>query len=182
MGETILALDLGSRTGVAFGAVGGQPSSYGLALRERRDPRARALSNLMQWLNVELFKARPTLIVKEAPMPLQAFANVGNSQAAVLMAYQLGGVVEAVADAHRVELRDGHYATVRKHVLGKGRMGQRDATKAAVIARCVLLGWLPRGCEDHDRADALFLWEWAQGAFFSRASALYLYGQEAPAA
>lgn len=185
MADTILALDLGLRVGCAFGTIGDKPSAIAVTLRPRGCSRGTAFYNFLAWFGEKVREVRPTLIVKEALLPVGALANKRekaiSSQASVEITYFLHGAAEAIAAAHVTRIESGHVATVRKAFIGKGRVGNRADMKVAVIARCHLLRWLPRDCDDHDKADALALWEWARGAFFSRASELYLYGEEARA-
>src|SRR5207253_12209 len=102
----------------------------------------------LAWLNDEWSRGRPALIVKEAPLPLQAFRDRANSEAGVLMAHGLHGIVEAMSVRFGLRLEEAHPATVRKHFIGRARLGARAETKVAVVQRCHVLGLLPRDCRD----------------------------------
>lgn len=176
----IFALDLGQRCGFAASTVGDSPRSGAVRLKKPGEHRAVALGNLVAWLNEEWSRERPTLVVKEAPLPLQAYRDRGNSEAAVLMAYGLHGVVEAMAARFGLRLEQAHPATIRKHFIGKGRMGARKDTKAAVVQRAQLLGFMPKDCFDDDRADAIALYDWAAATHGGRAAkVLHLFGEVA---
>lgn len=177
---SIFCLDLAQRCGFAAGPVGDIPRSGAVLLKKPGEHRAIALGNLIAWMNTEWSRERPALVVKEAPLPLQAYRDRGNSEAAVLMAYGLHGVVEAMCSRFGLRLEQAHPATIRKHFIGKGRMGARDATKAAVVQRAQLLGFMPKDCFDEDRADAIAVWDWAAAHFGGRAAnVLHLFGEAA---
>lgn len=171
----IFALDLGVRTGFAVGADAPARSGFVLLKSDQEPPRA-ALGNMIAWLNQEWTKARPALVVKEAPLPLQGFKNAYNAEATVVLTYKLHGIVEAMSHRFAIPLREAHPATIRKHFIGIGRTGKRQDTKAAVIRRCQLLGYMPKECFDADRADAIAIW-----SFFAAItpSKLYLFGETA---
>lgn len=175
----IFALDLGQRCGFAVGR--STPVRSGtMILKTPSEPRAVAFSNLIAWLNEQWSRERPGLIVKEAPLPLQAFRDRRNSEAGVLMAYGLHGIVEAMGVRFGILVEQAHPATIRKHFVGKGRMGARAETKAAVINRCRVLGYIPRDCVDEDRADALAMWDFAASTHGVMApTRLHLFGERA---
>jgi hypothetical protein len=175
----IFSLDLGTKVGFAFGPAEAVPQSGTVILKRPNEHRSIALSNLMAWLHEEWSRSRPDLVVKEAPMPLQAFRDRGNSEAGVLMAYGLHGIVEAMSRRFGIRLEQAHPSTIRKHFIGRGRLGARSETKGAVIQRCHVLGLMPRDCRDEDRADAIASWDWASATFGQRsASKLYLFGEK----
>jgi Holliday junction resolvasome RuvABC endonuclease subunit len=104
---------------------------------------------------------------------------MGNAGATVRMTLGLHGITEAMCARYRVKWTEVAPATVRKHFLGKANAGSRAQTKAAVVARCHLLGFLDRSCKDEDRADAISIFDWAASQH-RRPEALHLFG-EAPA-
>jgi Holliday junction resolvasome RuvABC endonuclease subunit len=173
---TIFALDLASRTGYALGAPGERPRSGCVVLKKSDDPPAVAFGNLIFWLNEQCSIERPELVVTEAPFSLQAFKAHSNAEATVRMTYGLHGVVAGMCNRFGLPLQEFHPATIRKHFIGKGRMGSRAESKAAVIQRCHLLGYMPKECRDDNRADALATWDYA-GAI--RPAKLFLFGERA---
>lgn len=177
----IFALDLGVNTGFAIGGPGdASPVSGSVALKKAGQERRVALGNMIAWLDAEWRKQRPALVVKEAPLVLGGFGKRKNSQETVLMTYGLHGVVEAMCERFSLRLEDVHNATVRKHFIGRGRMGDRNATKVAVIQRCRLLGYMPKGCVDDNRADALAVWDYAAHVFSrARSKKLFLFDERA---
>ncbi len=157
----IVGLDLGSTTGLAIGYPNTIPRSLSIKLSTRKGGRSNTLANLLAFLDAEFRKERPSLVVKEAPLALQAFKTLGMSEALVRQTYGLQGVVEALCARWKIPCREEHDATIRKHLAGKGRLGTREATKAAVVSRCWQLNYMPRGEHDEDRADSLAVWDWA---------------------
>jgi hypothetical protein len=173
---TIFALDLGSRCGFATGTAGAIPRSGTVILKKPDEPRAVALGNLIHWLNEQWSRARPSLVVSEAPFSLQAFKDHANAELTVRMTYALHGIVEAMCVRFALPHQEIHPATIRKHFLGRARMGTRAESKAAVVARCHLLGYFPKECRDDNRGDACALWDYAA---VTAPKKLYLFGERA---
>lgn len=176
----IYCLDLGIRTGFASGEVGAAPSSATVILKKPDEHRSVAFSNLMAWLDAQWRTERPALVVKEAPLNLQAFKSLGNAAFTVRVTHGLHGVVEGMCTRFGIPFEDIADASVRKHFIGKANCGNRAATKAAVVQRCHLLGYMPKDCSDDNRADACALWDWAAATFGRRQPAsLHLFGENA---
>jgi len=177
----IFALDLGSAfTGWASGCASERPTSGTIPLKLKTQGREIAFGNLMAFLGELWIKQIPALVVKESPLPLQGYKNASNSQAAVQIAYGLHGIVEGLAARFGIRCESIHDATIRKFFIGKGRLGSRPDTKAAVVQRCHLLKLMPRECQDEDRADALAVWSWASATYGGRAAdVLHLFGERA---
>lgn len=176
----IFALDLGAAaTGVATGCPNERPSSRVIPLKRKDEESAIAFANLMAFLGEEWIKSTPALVVKEAPLPLQGFAHLGNSQAAVEMTYGLHAIVSGLAARFNIPCKDAHPSSVRRHFIGKARVGTRAATKVAVVQRCHLLGYMPRHINEDNQADALAIWDFASATFGGRAAkVLHLFGEK----
>lgn len=158
----LYCLDLGSyRTGFAVGVAGTIPASGTVILRERDEPAAVALANLIEFLRERWTDDRPELVVIEAPLSIAAMARLNNAEETMLLLHRLTGIVQAMAHRFALRLVEVGSATARKHFIGKANAGAREETKRAVISRCIALGYLPRGCEDDDRADACCVFDWA---------------------
>lgn len=152
----ILAFDLATKTGIAFGEVGGKPKAGSVSLGATEDERyAKAISlcgNLIE-------RYTPDLIAIEAP--------VGGANAS---AFLIGIIACVRGEAKRKGTRTVLYfpSTVRKHFLGKALTARdfpsknhaaaKKAIKGAVMARCHLLGW---DVKDGDAGDAAALWDYA---------------------
>lgn len=174
----ILALDLGVHTGFAFGSTGGKPSSSAIFLKDASDHRSVACGNLIAWLDKKLREQEPALVVREAPLPLQAFSNLGNGATNVRMTHSLHGIVEGMCVRFGIRTKEVADSTVRKHFIGKARCGTREETKAAVVQRAQLLGYMPKNSTNDNRADACALWDYAAATWGGRmARELHLFGE-----
>lgn len=161
----ILSLDLGQRTGVALGRAGEKPRVSVVELKKPSEPRAAAFASMISYLQRILSAEPVSIIVIEAPLALQGFKRLGNAEATVRISHGLAAIVEAMAQRFGVEYREVHVATIRKHFLGVSGRGERKATKAAVVARCHALGYLPRTVRDDDMADAAAVFDYASAVF-----------------
>lgn len=177
----ILALDPAIVTGWAAGLPGKPPASGVVRLKAPDDPPRVAFANVMEylrdlWTGGEL----PSLLVKEAPLPLQAFRDLGNAEGTVRMTFGLHAAIEGMCHRFGIPHRDVAAQTVRKHFIGRSSMGARAETKAAVVRRCHLLGYMPPDHHDDNRADALATWDWAAHTLAGRTpDVLHLFGEVA---
>ena len=151
-GMLILALDLGLRTGWAFGEAGKHPSSGSDKVR---------LVDMIKWLDEMLRGERPELVVTEAPLPLRAYRRLGTSELSVYDALKRAGIVEAMCGRWKIARREVDVLKVRKHFTGASSHGGREESKRAVIMRCRQLGYVAADETDDDRCDALAIWDWA---------------------
>lgn len=182
IGGPIFALDLGQRAGFAVGRPGETPRSGSVVLKEKLEPRRVALGNFIAFLQTSFSAERPELVVKEAPLTLEAFRRIHSSEDNVRMHHSLHGVLEGMCNRFGIDLEEAAPATIRKHFIGSANMGERSATKRAVLQRCHLLRLLPRDNCDEDRADALAAWDWACAVFGRRSfrqDELHMFGEVA---
>lgn len=155
----VLALDIATQTGCAFGAASTSPLLWSVDLGESRSHNARFAKAIQ--LTVSLIdKYDPDLVVIEAP--------VGGPKTSHLLVGLWACVSGAAGHkGKRVEKHD--IAAIRKHFLGKhltvkdfphlkSVAAKKRAIKSAVINRCNLLGWTP---PDDNAADAGALWDYA---------------------
>jgi hypothetical protein len=178
---TIFALDLGARLGYCAGRPGATPISGVVVLKKSDEHRSVAFANLICFLTERWKAETPALVVKEAMLPLQAFKNLGNAEYTVRMTAGLHAVVEALCVRIGMPFEDVADSTIRKHFIGRARMGNREATKAAVVNRARLLGYIPKNSTADDRADACATWDFAV-AHYCKAHApreLFLHGERA---
>src|SRR5262245_53811988 len=157
---SVLGLDLGVKLGVAYGIPATVPHSTSLRLKGSEQPPAAAFAALRTSLKRLLQEYRIGLVVKEAPIALEAFARLANSEATVRTTYGYHAIVEEACEVAGIPCHEVPVITVRKHFLGRGTFEDRETAKAAVVRRCQLLRYLPRDCEDTDRADACAVWDW----------------------
>jgi Holliday junction resolvasome RuvABC endonuclease subunit len=141
----VLAFDTATKTGVAFGEVGGKPKSWPVDLGKVEWPER--YSKTLRMVSAYVDRFRPDLVAVEA--------FVGGPKA---NANLIGLVACVQGEASRLGVRVVSYypASIRSHFLG----GIRGKTpiKQQVYARCRLLGWEPK---DTDCSDSLALWDYA---------------------
>lgn len=174
-------LDLGVRCGFASGPAGQVPFSCTVVLKKRGESRLVCLSNFVAFLQDRWSQVRPALVVKEAALPLDGYKRTGNSQDRVKMDYAMHGIVEAMTARFGIRLEEVHQATVRLHFLGKGRPKQREEIKHATVARCHLLGLMPKDKYDDDRADAISIHDFASATYGQRSASmkeLHFFGEQ----
>lgn len=183
---TLWAFDLAARTGWAMGPVGGRPE-VGVHLFHQPGAQPEdAAAKVGCFMRDRLARERPNLIGIERYLNPMAHRSADT----VVLALLMRGAVEAVASCYGVPVMDADVATVRKHFCGyatahrggrrpagltdrqeRERKAQmRDDTKAMVIARAVALGYLPRGSEDADKADASAVWDYFAATEFGRSA------------
>lgn len=162
---TILAFDIATRTGVAFGPVGGTPRSTAIVLGAKL-PDAQRFGEMIKAAKRLITHLKPDILVYEAPV-----GGPKTSHFLVGIAACFAG--ESVALGYNpISLP---LASVRKHFIGKHltsahfpgmtKNRARVEIKNTVIARCYALGWHVDG---DDEADACALWDYA-GATLGRA-------------
>lgn len=169
----ILALDLGVTAGFAKGRPRDAVVSGSVRLKKPDQPIDVAFANLWAFLCDQFAIERPELVVKEAMLQLPAFGPLETSQKTIRAHAAYHGIVEGCCRAHDIEWRDASEATVRKHFLGTARVpGGRPEIKKAVIARCHLLGLMPRDRHDDNQADAIATHDWACATFGGAAASI----------
>jgi Holliday junction resolvasome RuvABC endonuclease subunit len=188
----ILALDIARKTGFCVG-VAGEPKpriwSENLAKKGEsyEEATARLSRTLRDWVRVE----SPDLIVIESW--LHPLAQPSGD--AAIMQLHLHGAARAIAACKDIPVRMPTPAEVRVHFCGKSsavkrtkgpktaaeKAEARKATKAMVVNRAILLGYLPRESKDNDAADAAALWDYAC-AHYARVQSqpLHLFNEAAP--
>lgn len=185
----ILALDIATLTGVAWGVPGEKPQSECYRLKEPDQHHDIAFSNMIALVDSKIRELKPELVFKESALSLEAFKMMNSSQANVELQYKLHGIVEGVCVRHGVLWDQEKENTIRKHFIGTGggtrgavdRVEARNQTKAAIVNRCHLLKYLPADCNDDNRADALAAWDYAAANFGGRVTEFALFGQKARA-
>jgi hypothetical protein len=154
----VLAFDVATVTGVAFGCSGSKPRAWEVNLGKGAAEQARFSKaiNLARWA---CEKFEPDLVAIEAP--------VGGTKTSHLL---VGMWACIMGECHRASVRSikCDIASVRKHFLGKHLTAKhyphlkptqaKLEIKRAVITRCRLLGWQ---AETDNCGDALAIWDYA---------------------
>lgn len=187
----ILALDIARTTGFCLGSSGdGKPRAWSERLVKKGEGYEDACGSigrtLRDWLRVE----NPDLLVIESW--LHPLAQPSGD--AAIMQLHLHGAVRAVAACKGVPIRMPTPAEVRVHFCGKAsavkrtrgpktpqeKAEVRKATKAMVINRAILLGYLPHGCTDDNAADAAALFDFACAHYAREPAHIRLFNEVAP--
>jgi hypothetical protein len=165
----ILGLDLAVKTGFALGRPGATLAdglrSGTVRLKKGPEDIEIAPRNLGCFLR-DLFRFKdsvPELIVYEAPLPFfaeHADQRQRNMESLVLPP-SLVGSVETMAGIFGIPCVRAHAASVRKSFIGRANMGNREATKKAVIDQAKVEHLIPQDCKDDNRADAVATWRFA---------------------
>ena len=154
----VLALDLANKCGWAMGEPGSIPKVGTLRVENRikgatfEHPEERPYK--LGWLLRDLFKEHgvPNILATEATVD-PAFQP---SSSTVRSQERYHGAAEAIAGAwHIQQIVDVAPSTIRKHFIGKARLGSSELTKAAVFNRARLLGY-PVTTLDESDAVALY--------------------------
>lgn len=157
----ILAIDPGTRTGIAIGDSRANPDSFAILLAApitgAPEDRAATLAARL----IELIREhKPELIAIEAFLP----PHKQLAMAPAVISLMLHGAVAAISGLYKIPLISIAPATWRKHFLGKSPKG-RFEIKSAVIDRAHLIGYLPKDVIDSDRAEALGIWDYAAAKY-----------------
>ena len=176
----VFALDLARQAGYATGRPGAKPESGAMKLAPPKQGRDVVFGNLIALLNNQWRADRPAIVVCEAPLALDAVAKLGNSQDLVRMTYGLHAIVGGMCARYGIRHEEVNVGSARKHFLGRARLGDRESTKAAVVARCHLLGYMHPENHNDNQADALAVWDWACAHLMRTPPAeLHMFGEEA---
>lgn len=153
--QSILALDIATRMGFAFGRPGETPVSGSIRLASGGSTNGAKGRGMTRWLIPFLREHKPDLIYYEVPIdPRHMGKKTTFATARILLG--LPFLLETLAEEMGVfDLYEVGVQDVRKHFLGVARPKEK---KAAVMARCRELGWPP---VDDNAGDALALWDFA---------------------
>lgn len=140
-------LDVATKTGWAF-SDGGEPSHGVLQFdKSSGEELAWLLVDAEEKLSALLGRLKPELIGFESPI-LPATTNITTTR----KLYCLAGKVEEMALRRRIRCVEASSSEIRRHFLGRSAPRRSKKAKAAVMARCKMLGWNPI---DHNSGDAL---------------------------
>jgi len=185
----LFALDLGNRSGFASGIAGGaKPRIESWLIKRPGQPVETACRNLACSLRDNIQLENPDIIIVEAWMhpAAQPSADV------IITHMQLHGVVEAIAGVFGIRVERPTSAQFRKHFCGqssavgrsitrrnaKQREADRRATNEMVVKQAILLGYLPAGSTDWDKASAAGLFDYGAATFArARPRELVLFGE-----
>ena len=151
----VLALDLATTTGFAFGAPGSIPQCGHIRFASLGSSRAKVYRHFRSWLEQRwnVRNHQPDLIVFESPMQGMMLAGRTNIESLKM----LGGLAEHLEEwcYEKVELREASVSQVRSHFIGKNM--KSELAKRYTFQRCKQLGW---PVETTDESDACALWDY----------------------
>ena len=169
---SILALDIATTTGWAFGAAGEKPRHGANTLEPTGEDLGRYAYAYVQWLTGLVRTLQPKEIVYEAPVLPQPRFNKEKGKIEQLTnimtlrkLYSLTTLTELVALSEAVPCSEITSGQWRKAFLGQlypshnarnpSKRAERDDFKRAAIAVCRMMKWEPNGSDD---AEALGIW------------------------
>jgi len=152
---TVLALDLASVTGFAFGKPGTVPKFGHHRFVSSNTSRAGLYRAYRTWLD-ERWNVRgrqPDLIVYESA----AVPSIMMGKTNVETIKTLMGLAEHLEEwaYNKVELREATVSQVRCHFIGQNM--KASIAKPLTVEKCQQLGWM---VETNDEADACALWDY----------------------
>ena len=151
----VLALDLATTTGWAYGEAGKPPRFGHLRFGKIGTSRPQLYRNFRTWLD-DTWNVRdhqPALVVYESaaiPSLMSGKTNIDTTKTLI-------GLCEHLEEwAHEVvELREATVSQVRSHFIGRNYKAK--FAKPMTVERCRALGW---AVETDDEADACALWDY----------------------
>ena len=151
----VLALDLATTTGWAFGAPGSIPQCGHLRFAPPGSSRALVYRSFRKWLEAKWSSRdeQPDLIVFESPaVPMIMHGRTNIDTVKMLM-----GLAEHLEEwaFGKVELREASVSEVRVHFIGRNM--KSTVAKTRVFDRCQSLGW---PVLTTDESDAAALWDY----------------------
>jgi hypothetical protein len=181
----VIAFDIATKTGVAFGVAGGIPRATTIDF-DKRLTDAQRFAKMLQATRVLLAKFQPDIVAFEAPIggPRTSHFLVGIAACfqgeatrlgyspvkisiATVRKHFLGATVTSKHFAPSIPLQSRGKTLTAEQIRERAKKAARDATKSAVVARCFALGWEVR---NDDEADACAIWDYAS-ATLGRAQA-----------
>ena len=157
----IWSFDPGVNLGFAVGRARTVPLSRTIRLSNKKKLMGERFAAMASFFQEEAKVERPDIVIKEAPLMPAAMAQLGMSSESIRLTLGLHAILEMMAFRWGVPIHEETNQTIRKHFIGVGKLGDRDATNKAVVTRCWQLGYVPRDVVDWDRCNALAGWDWA---------------------
>ncbi len=154
----ILAVDLASNTGVAFGRPLTKPISWQVDFAKFRDHDAR-LGQVIRWVRFMHERLAPDLIAVEAPIggPDASHLLIGMAACVRAQAADLG-IQTVMYTSQEVRKHFIGKALTSRHFPGLSQAQAKLAIKGRVRDKCLELGWEPKSL---DEADALATLDYA---------------------
>lgn len=153
--KSILALDLASVTGWAFGAPGAVPSHGTIRFASPGASHEAIFAAAGNWIDARCMALEIDIVVWESPLQTSFKRGHTNTNTTTVL-YGLPAVIGAIVYAHGIyDIRKADTRDIRQHFLGCSP--KRTKAKSMVKAKCRALGW---DVADDNEADALALWHY----------------------
>jgi hypothetical protein len=149
----VLALDLATVTGFAYGAPGTAPTFGSYRFAPKGASRSLAYRAFRQWLEMFTHLHKTDIVVYESPAVPSFMAGKTNIDTIKLLIGLAEHLEEWAYD--RIELREASVSQVRAHFIGQNL--KSAIAKPMTLDRCIQLGWK---VESTDEADACALWDY----------------------
>jgi hypothetical protein len=149
---TILALDIATNLGFAFGSDSAEAPTFG-SVKFGADEASNAarFAACLRWCVNEFKSHPPDILAIEATM--KAFRK--NNKQSTTFTFGYHAIVKAVAFECGIhDIQEHDVSDVRNIFIGYSRL-TRDVAKAAAVKRCHQLGW---NVTDGDQGDACAVW------------------------
>jgi hypothetical protein len=153
----ILALDLATNTGFAFGDTAWLKPEFGsIRFGSRGASYPAIFAAALSWASERFLEWQPDRIVYEEPLQFRGGRSRGGNDE---LAHGLPAIMMAVAHLRGCfEIRHATPKQIRLHFIGENP--KREVAKRKTIVRCRQVGW---NVEDDNAADACALWSYACG-------------------
>jgi len=163
----VLALDLATTTGWAYGVPGSIPKFGHIRFTKAGSPRAETYRAFRDWLEAtwNVRGEQPDAVVYESPMVpalMQGKTNINT----IRLLTGLSAILEEWC-VGKVDCQEARVSDVRTFFVGSNMKGAQ--AKLLTIHRCRMIGW---DVETTDEADALALWSYWSGWLNPRLAAL----------
>lgn len=170
----LLALDVATTTGFAYGEIGEKPLSNAIDFRTLeikaldKEIRQDDDKDRNTWVNDSIWKEgeawlfqqikviRPNIVAIEAPIRTASNGQTSPATLERLIGLQaiFRKVIHQMTPAHAIVIS---VQTVRKSFIGHGNL-KGEVAKKLVRSRCLELGWITEDVASLDRTDALAVW------------------------
>ena len=160
--KTLIALDVATVTGWAFGPIDGTPLSNRIRFGGKSAPDDEVWADATKWFVDFVATSRPDVVALEAPIMTSSPAGGSNPHTQMRLLGLQAVLRQAVYLKFGRPARLVHVQSARKFFIGHGNKPGEEA-KRLVKARCIQLGWLTEEDAGFDRSDALCVWAKAAG-------------------
>jgi hypothetical protein len=153
--KTILALDLASTTGWAYGRPGTSPAYGSIRFAAVGASHEAIFAAAAKWMSDMCDARAPDIVCWEAPLAT-VFKRGATNAATTALLYGLPAVIGAAAYLSGIyNLVKADTRDVRLHFIGSNP--KRAKAKSMVIKQCRAMGWDP---QDDNEADGLATWHY----------------------